>query len=77
MTPGWRRGGGTGLPILHVKDPSQERRFYEHLGLRATYEGPGTPDFIAVGNDAVEFGPLGALRAIGAGLCRSGATVVQ
>ena len=44
------------LPILHVQDPSQERRFYEHLGLRTTYEGPEYPDFIAVGNDAVEFG---------------------
>ena len=44
------------LPILHVEDPSQERRFYEQLGLRTTYEGPEYPDFIAVGNDAVEFG---------------------
>jgi catechol-2,3-dioxygenase len=44
------------LPILHVKDPGEERRFYERLGLRTTYEGPEYPDFIAVGNDAVEFG---------------------
>jgi predicted enzyme related to lactoylglutathione lyase len=44
------------LPILHVQDPSQERRFYEQLGLRTTYEGPEYPDFIAVGNDTVEFG---------------------
>jgi catechol 2,3-dioxygenase-like lactoylglutathione lyase family enzyme len=44
------------LPILHVQDPSEERRFYEQLGLRTTYEGPEYPDFIAVGNDAVEFG---------------------
>jgi catechol 2,3-dioxygenase-like lactoylglutathione lyase family enzyme len=44
------------LPILHVKDPREERRFYEQLGLRTTYEGPEYPDFIAVGNDAVEFG---------------------
>jgi predicted enzyme related to lactoylglutathione lyase len=44
------------LPILHVKDPGEERRFYEQLGLRTTYEGPEYPDFIAVGNDAVEFG---------------------
>ena len=41
-------------PILHVKDPDAERRFYEQLGLRTTYEGPEYPDFIAVGNDDVE-----------------------
>ena len=44
------------LPILHVDDPGEERRFYEQLGLRTTYEGPEYPDFIAVGNDSVEFG---------------------
>ncbi len=33
-------------------DPDAERRF----GLRTTYEGPEYPNFIAVGNDAVEFG---------------------
>jgi hypothetical protein len=44
------------LPILHVKDPGEERRFYELLGLRTTYEGHEYPGFIAVGNDAVEFG---------------------
>lgn len=44
------------LPILHVPDPDAERRFYELLGLRTTYEGPEYPGFIAVGNDAVEFG---------------------
>lgn len=44
------------VPILHVKDPSAERRFYEQLGLHTTYEGPEYPGFIAVGNDAVEFG---------------------
>jgi catechol-2,3-dioxygenase len=44
------------VPILHVNDPGEERRFYEQLGLRTTYEGPEYPDFIAVGNDAVEFG---------------------
>jgi catechol 2,3-dioxygenase-like lactoylglutathione lyase family enzyme len=44
------------LPILHVPDPDAERRFYEQLGLRTTYEGPEYPGFIAVGNDAVEFG---------------------
>jgi predicted enzyme related to lactoylglutathione lyase len=44
------------LPILQVKDPREERRFYEQLGLRTTYEGPEYPDFIAVGNDSVEFG---------------------
>jgi catechol 2,3-dioxygenase-like lactoylglutathione lyase family enzyme len=43
-------------PILHVKDPDAERRFYELLGLRTTYEGPEYPGFIAVGNDQVEFG---------------------
>ena len=44
------------LPILHVEDPDAERRFYERLGLRTTYEGPEYPGFLAVGNDAVEFG---------------------
>jgi catechol 2,3-dioxygenase-like lactoylglutathione lyase family enzyme len=44
------------LPILHVEDPDKERRFYEQLGLHTTYEGPEYPDFIAVGNDSVEFG---------------------
>jgi hypothetical protein len=44
------------LPILHVQDPHAERDFYARLGLRTTYEGPEYPDFLAVGNDAVEFG---------------------
>jgi predicted enzyme related to lactoylglutathione lyase len=44
------------VPILHVQDPDAERRFYEQLGLCTTYEGPEYPGFIAVGNDAVEFG---------------------
>ena len=46
------------LPILHVKDPHAERDFYLRLGLglRTTYEGAEYPDFLAVGNDAVEFG---------------------
>jgi catechol 2,3-dioxygenase-like lactoylglutathione lyase family enzyme len=44
------------VPILHVPDPDAERRFYELLGLRTTYEGPEYPGFIAVGNDTVEFG---------------------
>jgi hypothetical protein len=44
------------VPILHVKDPHAERDFYVRLGLRTTYEGPEYPDFLAVGNDAVEFG---------------------
>jgi catechol 2,3-dioxygenase-like lactoylglutathione lyase family enzyme len=44
------------VPILHVQDPDAERSFYEQLGLRTTYEGPEYPGFIAVGNDAVEFG---------------------
>jgi hypothetical protein len=39
-----------------VNDPGEERRLYEQLGLRTTYEGPDYPGFIAVGNDAVEFG---------------------
>jgi hypothetical protein len=43
------------LPILHVEDPDAERRFYEQLRLRTTYEGPEYPGFVAVGND-VEFG---------------------
>jgi hypothetical protein len=44
------------VPILHLEDPDAERRFYEQLGLHTTYEGPEYPDFIAVGNDTVEFG---------------------
>jgi catechol 2,3-dioxygenase-like lactoylglutathione lyase family enzyme len=44
------------VPILPVEEPDAERRFYEQLGLRTTYEGPEYPGFIAVGNDAVEFG---------------------
>jgi predicted enzyme related to lactoylglutathione lyase len=44
------------VPILHVEDPDAERRFYEQLGLRTTYEGPEYRRFLAVGNDAVEFG---------------------
>jgi catechol 2,3-dioxygenase-like lactoylglutathione lyase family enzyme len=44
------------VPILYVADPDAERRFYEVLGLRTTYEGPEYPGFIAVGNDTVEFG---------------------
>jgi len=44
------------VPILQVKDPGRERDFYEQLGLRTTYEGPEYPDFLAVGNDDVEFG---------------------
>ena len=44
------------VPILHVEDPDAERRFYEQRGLHTTYEGPEYPGFIAVGNDAVEFG---------------------
>ena len=44
------------VPVLHVEDPDAERRFYEQLGLRTTYEGPEYPGFIAVGNAAVEFG---------------------
>lgn len=58
------------VPILHVADPDAERRFYERLGLRTTYEGPEYPGFIAVGNDAVEFGLSGRAGAgpVGAGL---------
>jgi catechol 2,3-dioxygenase-like lactoylglutathione lyase family enzyme len=44
------------VPILHVEDPDAERRFYQQLGLRTRYEGTELPDFIAVGNAAVEFG---------------------
>jgi catechol 2,3-dioxygenase-like lactoylglutathione lyase family enzyme len=44
------------LPILHMRDPAAERDFYEKFGLRTTYEGPEYPGFIAVGNEAVEFG---------------------
>jgi len=59
------------LPILHVDDPSEERRFYEQLGLRTSYEGAEYPDFIAVGNDAVEFG---LSRRPGGGRAESGLT---
>jgi hypothetical protein len=44
------------VPILHVKDPHAERAFYLQFGMRATYEGTEYPDFLAVGNDCVEFG---------------------
>jgi hypothetical protein len=43
-------------PILYVADLGAERRFYEALGLRVTYEGPEYPNFIAIGNDTFEFG---------------------
>jgi len=43
-------------PIPYVADPETERRFYEALGLRVTYEGPEYPNFIAIGNDTLEFG---------------------
>jgi len=44
------------VPILVVRDLDAERAFYEALGLRVTYEGPEYPDFIGLGNEAVEFG---------------------
>ena len=44
------------VPILYVRDLQAERAFYEALGLKVTYEGPEYPDFIALGNEAVEFG---------------------
>ena len=44
------------VPILHVADPDAERRFYEQLGLRTTYEGPEYPDFASLGHGSVEFG---------------------
>jgi catechol 2,3-dioxygenase-like lactoylglutathione lyase family enzyme len=44
------------VPILRVPDPDAERRFYERFGLRTTYEGSEYPDFLAVGNEQVEFG---------------------
>jgi catechol 2,3-dioxygenase-like lactoylglutathione lyase family enzyme len=44
------------VPILVVPDLDAERAFYEALGLRVTYEGPEYPDFIGLGNEAVEFG---------------------
>jgi hypothetical protein len=43
-------------PILYVADLGTERRFYEALGLQVTYEGPEYPNFIAIGNDMLEFG---------------------
>ncbi len=30
------------VPVLHAPDPGAERRFYELLGWRATYEAPST-----------------------------------
>lgn len=59
------------VPILHVENPDTERRFYQQLGLRTTYEGPEYPGFIAVGNDCVEFG---LSRHPGAGPPASGLT---
>jgi catechol 2,3-dioxygenase-like lactoylglutathione lyase family enzyme len=44
------------VPILVVRDLDAEQAFYEALGLRVTYEGPEYPDFIGLGNEAVEFG---------------------
>ncbi|WP_027347268.1 VOC family protein [Hamadaea tsunoensis] len=45
------------VPILNVADLDTERRFYELLGLRVTYEGPEYPGFLAMGDErAVEFG---------------------
>ena len=44
------------VPILVVPDLDAERAFYEALGLRVTHEGPEYPDFIGLGNEAVEFG---------------------
>ena len=48
------------LPILHVADPDAERRFYNKLGLRTTYEGPERQ--LAVQDrvvEAVQFQPDG------------------
>jgi hypothetical protein len=44
------------VPILYVADLGAERRFYEALGLRVTYEGPEYPNFIAIGDHTLEFG---------------------
>lgn len=44
------------VPILNVSDLAAERAFYASLGLPVTYEGDEYPDFIAFGNDALEFG---------------------
>ncbi len=44
------------VPILRVSDLDSEVTFYEALGLRVTYRGSEYPDFIALGNDSVEFG---------------------
>jgi len=44
------------VPILRVGDLAAERRFYEALGFRVTYEGPEYPDFIALGTGNLEFG---------------------
>jgi catechol 2,3-dioxygenase-like lactoylglutathione lyase family enzyme len=43
-------------PILYVVDLEAERRFYEALGLHVTYEGPEYPNYIAIGNEILEFG---------------------
>jgi catechol 2,3-dioxygenase-like lactoylglutathione lyase family enzyme len=43
-------------PVLNVRDLAAERDFYERLGLPVIYEGDAYPDFIAFGNETVEFG---------------------
>ena len=44
------------MPVLKVRDLAAERAFYERLGLPVTYEGDEYPDFIAFGNESLEFG---------------------
>jgi catechol 2,3-dioxygenase-like lactoylglutathione lyase family enzyme len=44
------------VPVLKVGDLQAEREFYERLGLPVTYEGDEYPDFVAFGNEALEFG---------------------
>ncbi|MFN2484353.1 MAG: hypothetical protein ABR509_05375 [Candidatus Limnocylindria bacterium] len=44
------------VPILRVADLDLEVAFYEALGLRVTYRGSEYPDFIALGDDQIEFG---------------------
>jgi len=44
------------VPILFVADLLAERDFYVGLGFTVTYQGAEFPEFIALGQGAIEFG---------------------
>ena len=44
------------VPILRVRDLEAEVAFYQALGLRVTYRGREYPEFIALGDESLEFG---------------------